>query len=102
MLRLWRALRQLLPLLPPSTRWFLLGYAVLSALLAVVDILALSLLALTLAPMVQGRAVQLPLLAIGVAGMLLTRRRLRRRMAAQGSEVPPWRDVWRSGRWRQL
>ena len=47
-------------------------------------------------------AVQLPMLAIGVAGMLITRRTLRRRMAAQGREVPPWRDVWRSGRWRRL
>lgn len=47
-------------------------------------------------------AAQLPLLAIGVAGMLITRRNLRRRMAAQGREVPPWRHVWRSGRWRQL
>ena len=75
MSRLWRALRQLLPLLPPSTRWFLVGYAVLSALLAVVDILALSLLALTLAPMVQGRAVQLPVLG----------------------EVPPERYAWLLG-----
>jgi len=47
-------------------------------------------------------AVQLPLLAIGVVGMLVTRRNLRRRMAVQGREVPPWREVWRSGRWRQL
>ena len=47
-------------------------------------------------------AVQLPLLGIGVAGMLVSRRTLRRRMAAQGREVPPWRDVWRSGRWRRL
>ena len=47
-------------------------------------------------------AVQLPLLAIGVVGMLMTRRNLRRRMAVQGREVPPWREVWRSGRWRQL
>jgi hypothetical protein len=47
-------------------------------------------------------AVQLPLLAFGVAGMLITRRTLRRRMSAQGREVPPWRDVWRSGRWRRL
>ena len=47
-------------------------------------------------------AVQLPMLAIGVAGMLITRRTLRRRMAARGNEVPPWRDVWRSGRWRRL
>lgn len=62
MTRLLRALRRLLPLLPASTRWFLLGYAVLSSLLAVVDILALSLLALTLAPMIQGDPVQLPVL----------------------------------------
>ncbi len=47
-------------------------------------------------------AIQLPLLAIGVAGMLISRRRLRRKMAANGQTVPPWRDVWRSGRWRRL
>ncbi|MGP9539904.1 MFS transporter [Brachybacterium sp. AOP43-C2-M15] len=47
-------------------------------------------------------AVQLPMLAIGVAGMLITRRNLRRRMSARGRQVPPWRDVWRSGRWRRL
>ena len=47
-------------------------------------------------------AVQLPLLAVGVVGMLVTRRSLRRRMAARGLEVPPWRDLWRSGRWRRL
>ncbi|WP_422115523.1 MFS transporter [Brachybacterium sp. UNK5269] len=47
-------------------------------------------------------AVQIPMLALGVIGMLLTRHALRRRMAAQGREVPPWRDVWHSGRWRRL
>lgn len=47
-------------------------------------------------------AVQLPMLAVGTAGMIVCRRRLRRRMAAQGAVVPPWRDVWRSGRWRRL
>lgn len=47
-------------------------------------------------------AVQLPMLVIGVTGMLITRRNLRRRMAARGQEVPLWRDVWRSGRWRRL
>ncbi|WP_193106531.1 nitrate/nitrite transporter [Brachybacterium sp. FME24] len=47
-------------------------------------------------------AVQIPMLAIGVVGMLVTRRRLRRRMATVGQVVPPWRDVWRNGRWRRL
>ncbi|WP_010146887.1 ABC transporter ATP-binding protein [Serinicoccus profundi] len=62
MIRLMRALRRLLPLLPPSTRWFLIGYAVATSILAVIDILALSLLAFTLAPMIQGNPVQLPVL----------------------------------------
>ena len=47
-------------------------------------------------------AVQLPLLALGVAGMLISRYRLRRRLAARGLQVPRWREVWSSGRWRRL
>lgn len=47
-------------------------------------------------------AVQIPMLALGVIGMLASRRALRRRMSALGREVPPWRDVWHSGRWRRL
>lgn len=47
-------------------------------------------------------AVQIPMLLVGTVGMLLTRRRLRRRMAATGKVVPPWRDVWRNGRWRRI
>ena len=62
MTRLLRVLRELLPLLPASTRWFLGGYALATALLAIVEIGALALLALTLAPMMQGNPVQLPVL----------------------------------------
>lgn len=47
-------------------------------------------------------AVQLPLLGIGLIGMLGARRALRRRMLAVGRPVPSWREVWRSGRWRRL
>ena len=47
-------------------------------------------------------AVQIPMLLLGVIGMLRSRRRLRTLMAQHGTTVPPWRDVWRSGRWRQI
>lgn len=47
-------------------------------------------------------AVQLPLLAVGVIGMLGARRALRRRMAEVGRTVPSWREVWHNGRWRRL
>jgi len=58
---IWRTLRGLLPLLPGRARQFLTGYVVASASLALLDIAALGLLALSLAPMVQGDPVELPL-----------------------------------------
>jgi len=58
---IWRTLRRLLPLLPGRARQFLTGYVVASSSLALLDILALGLLALSLAPMVQGDPVVLPL-----------------------------------------
>ncbi|NLF06111.1 MAG: ATP-binding cassette domain-containing protein [Actinomycetales bacterium] len=58
---IWRTLRGLLPLLPGKARQFLAGYVVASASLALLDIAALGLLALSLAPMVQGEPVELPL-----------------------------------------
>ncbi len=38
-------------------------------------------------------AVQLPLFAVGLVGILVSRRALRRRMAADGVVVPSWREV---------
>src|SRR5690606_25451586 len=58
---IWRTLRGLMPLLPGRARQFLTGYVVASSSLALLDILALGLLALSLAPMVQGDPVVLPL-----------------------------------------
>lgn len=49
-----------------------------------------------------GFAVELPFLALGVAGMLLSRRALRRKMAEHGRRVPRWREVMRSGRITRL
>ena len=47
-------------------------------------------------------AVQIPLILAGITGMLVSRRNLRRRMAARGQVVPPWREVFRNGRWRRI
>lgn len=59
---LWRALRDLLPLLPAEARRFLIGYTSISASLALLDVVALGLLALILAPMVANEPVILPLI----------------------------------------
>ena len=58
---IWRTLQGLLPMLPGRARRFLSGYVVASSSLALLDIAALGLLALSLSPMVQGDPVSLPL-----------------------------------------
>ncbi|MGO1267381.1 MAG: ABC transporter ATP-binding protein, partial [Microbacterium gubbeenense] len=57
---LWDALRELLDLLPRDARTFLIRYSVSSSALALLDVVALGLLALVLAPLVSGSAVNLP------------------------------------------
>lgn len=59
---LWAALRELLELLPHDARSFLVRYSVSSSALALLDVLALGLLALVLAPLASGSAVSLPLI----------------------------------------
>lgn len=72
---LWDALRDLLPLLPVEARRFLIGYASISASLAIIDVIALGLLALVMAPMVSGQPVSLPLIGTiepdGYVGLIL-------------------------------
>ncbi|WP_308493259.1 ABC transporter ATP-binding protein [Microbacterium terrisoli] len=55
-------LRHVLPFLPSSARRFLIVFSVVSGLLAVVDVLALMLLALTLAALIAGGPLKVPLL----------------------------------------
>ncbi|MEV8172865.1 ABC transporter ATP-binding protein/permease [Microbacterium sp. NPDC077486] len=62
MKRIYRTLRRLLPFLPPSARRFLVVFGIVSAILAVVDVVALMLLALALASTVAGSGVALPLI----------------------------------------
>ncbi|NHB84686.1 hypothetical protein G7085_08900 [Tessaracoccus sp. HDW20] len=40
-----------------------------------------------------GWMLQAPFFAVGIGGMLLSRARLRRMMAAEGVVVPSWREV---------
>jgi ATP-binding cassette subfamily C protein len=57
-----RTLRRLLPFLPHSARRFLLVFSLVSAGLAVVDVVALMLLALTLAAVIAGGPLSLPVI----------------------------------------
>lgn len=61
MIQILATLRRLLPSLPESAGRFLLRFSLLSAALAVVDVVALMLLALTLASAITAGAVALPL-----------------------------------------
>lgn len=55
-------LRRLLPFLPHSARSFLVVFGVVSAVLSIVDVVALMLLALTLAGTITGGGIELPLI----------------------------------------
>ncbi|WP_127472828.1 ABC transporter ATP-binding protein [Microbacterium sulfonylureivorans] len=61
MVQIVRTLRRLLPLLPSSASRFLLGFSIVSSVLAIVDVVALMLLAVVLAGVVAGSGAQLPL-----------------------------------------
>jgi ATP-binding cassette, subfamily B, bacterial PglK len=61
---LYTSLRRLLPLLPAGARRFLVVYSAASASLSMLDILALGLLAIIMAPMIAGDPVRLPLLGV--------------------------------------
>ncbi|WP_040165459.1 ABC transporter ATP-binding protein [Microbacterium gorillae] len=78
----FRTFRELLPWLPGDARSYLTRYAVVSSLLAVLDIAAVGLLAVTLAPMLSGTEIHLPIIGTigqdsflwvfaGVAGLIL-------------------------------
>lgn len=66
MLLILRTMRQLVPLLPARAQRFIIGYTLASSLLALVDVVAIALLALSLGSMVTGRDIELPV--IGTIG----------------------------------
>lgn len=64
MLALWRTVRELLPVLPSGTRRFFLVFAMLQSALALLDVLAIGLLAMTLAPMIGNSEFTIPVVGI--------------------------------------
>lgn len=61
---LWRTVRKLLVVLPDGTRRFIITFAVLQSLLAILDVAAIGLLAVLLAPMMSGSSVTIPVVGI--------------------------------------
>jgi len=64
---IWTTMRDLMPYLPPRARHFIVFYCIVSAVLALVDVAALGLLAVTLASMLSGDS-GLTLPVIGAIG----------------------------------
>ena len=62
MKQLWRTLNDLMPLLPTGSRRFLILFAVLSGGLAILDIVALGLMAVVLGPLIAQTSATLPIL----------------------------------------
>ena len=62
MAALWRTVRALLAVLPGGSSRFIIAFAGASAALSILDVVALGLLAVTLAPMLSGTSLTLPVL----------------------------------------
>ncbi len=62
MAALWRTVRRLLGVLPPGARRFVVTFAILQSALAILDVVAIGLLAVVLAPMLTSSSVTLPVL----------------------------------------
>ncbi|MFK5689467.1 ABC transporter ATP-binding protein [Ornithinimicrobium sp. LYQ92] len=67
MLSLWRTVRDLLAVLPPGTRRFIMTFAALQSLLATLDVAALGLLSLVLAPMLTGATLTVPVVGVEIS-----------------------------------
>ncbi|MBK0421629.1 ABC transporter ATP-binding protein [Leucobacter sp. CSA2] len=57
---IWRTLTQLFPLLPKGATPFYIGYSILTSMLAILDTVALALIAMIVTPMVSGQPITLP------------------------------------------
>ncbi|GAA1160747.1 ABC transporter ATP-binding protein [Ornithinicoccus hortensis] len=67
MVALWRTVRSLLTVLPAGTRRFISTFAVLQSMLAILDVLALGLLAMIMAPMLTGASFQVPVIGVTIS-----------------------------------
>ncbi|MEV4666857.1 ABC transporter ATP-binding protein [Microbacterium sp. LWO12-1.2] len=62
MKRIWPVLKALLPLLPTGAQRYFVGYMIATTLITVLDVVAMSLLALIIGPALTGGALNIPLI----------------------------------------
>lgn len=66
---IWDTMRSIVPLLPGRAQRFLIGFMIISSALAILDVAALMLLAISLTSMMEGNPISLPVLGeIGADG----------------------------------
>ncbi|WP_159619858.1 ABC transporter ATP-binding protein [Ruania rhizosphaerae] len=64
---LWRTVRELLAVLPAGSTRFIIAFAIASSALAILDVAALGLLALTLTPLLSGTDITIPVVGLTLA-----------------------------------
>jgi ABC-type bacteriocin/lantibiotic exporter with double-glycine peptidase domain len=62
MKRVWAVLRDLLPLLPQGARRYFVGYMISTSAVTILDVIAISLLAIIIGPAITGGSVTLPVI----------------------------------------
>ena len=62
MKRLWPVLKSLIPLLPKGAQQYFIGYMIVTTLITVLDVVAMSLLAIMISPALTGAPLNLPLI----------------------------------------
>ncbi len=62
MKQIWPVLRSLIPLLPKGAQQYFIGYMVVTSLITILDVAAMSLLAVMIGPALTGGSLRLPVI----------------------------------------
>ncbi len=69
MKRVWELLKQLLPLLPRGARRYFVGYMFSTTFVTILDVIAVSMLAIVIGPAITGGTLKLPIIGVITADM---------------------------------